>query len=46
MMLPVKKKRFSLSVTWILIVRYSTFETWWHTRRNQIWFFREMDESI
>jgi len=25
---------------------YSTFETWWHTRRNQIWSFRETDESI
>ena len=22
------------------------FETWWHTRRNQFWSFREMDESI
>jgi len=25
---------------------YSTFETWWHTRRNQIWSFSETDESI
>ena len=25
---------------------YNTFETWWHTRRNQIWSFSETDESI
>jgi len=24
----------------------ATFEMWWHTRRNQIWSVREMDESI
>ena len=24
----------------------SLFETWWHTRRNQIWSFSETDESI
>jgi len=28
------------------VTLYSTFETWWHTRRNQIWSFRETDESI
>ena len=26
--------------------RYSLFETWWHTCRNQIWSFSQMDESI
>jgi len=35
----VSKQRNSSAVV-------KTFETWWHTRRNQIWSFREMDESI
>jgi len=26
--------------------RWSAFETWWHTRRNQISSFAETDESI
>ena len=26
--------------------QYSTFETWWHSRRNQIWSFSETDESV
>jgi len=26
--------------------KYSVFETWWHTRRNQISSFAKMDESI
>jgi len=25
---------------------YNTFETWWHTRRNQIWSFSEMDSPF
>ena len=25
---------------------YSENRMWWHTRRNQIWSFSEMDESI
>jgi len=27
-------------------IKYSAFETWWHTRRNQISSFAETDEYI
>jgi len=29
-----------------LTARYSAFETWWHTCRNQISSFAKTDESI
>jgi len=32
--------------TIFMVQWYSTFKTWWHTRRNQIWSFSETDKSI